>query len=84
MDSERSPHLPQGAIERPACPMPMVVGIQDHLPAIGSDAFQELPAGSSHGPEAGRKLGFGIQLAQLAANEVADFQNGMDAVRGDL
>ena len=51
-------------------------------PAIDPDPVQELPTGGSHGSEAGRKLGFGIQLAQLAAKEVTDFKNRLDAVRG--
>ena len=65
-------------------PVAVMVGIQGHLPAINPDPVQELPAGGSHGPQAGRKLGFGIQFAQLAAEEVADFKNRTDAVLGHL
>jgi len=56
-----------------------MVSVKDHLPAIGSDPLQELPAGGSHGSQASRKLGFSIQLAHLSAEEVTDFQNRMDA-----
>ena len=37
MDPERTPHLTQGAIERPACPVAVVVGVQDRFPAIDPD-----------------------------------------------
>ena len=44
VDPERTPHFTEGAVERPARPVAVMVGIQGHLPAIGPDPVQKLPA----------------------------------------
>ena len=85
VDPERAPHLTQGAVERAACPVGvMVVGIQGYLPAIDPDPVQELPAGGS--ARMARRLATNSDLASslLAAKEVTDFQNRLDAVRGNF
>jgi hypothetical protein len=80
MNPERTPHLSEGAVERPVCPLAVMVRIEGHLPAIYPDSVQELPAGCSHSPKAGRKPGTCLVFAYLLAEEVTDFQNRTDAV----
>ncbi len=67
VDAERAAHPAKCAVEGPACPVPLTVGIEHgRFVAIDADAFQKLAAGGTHGAETGSKLRAAIELTDLA------------------
>jgi hypothetical protein len=61
-----------------------VVGVVDASASIGPNPLKELPTSHPHRPQTRGQFGPAVQLAQLIAETVPDFDYRLDAVRGDF
>jgi len=79
VDAERPAQLSKRAAECPAM-MASAVRIVDAVAPVGPDPLKELPAGRPYRAKTRGQLRAAVQLAQLIAETVPDFDHRVDAM----